>query len=74
MMTPIKGSTRPLQSSRPTQVDEHSDDDMEERPYKTIRRRDRESILPIANDDDDDAYDEQDEEEEHMTVDDEKAV
>ena len=66
MMTTIKGSTRPLQSSRPTQVDEHSDDDHEERPYKTIRTRDRESILSIADDDDEE---EEEEDEENMIVD-----
>ena len=71
MLTTIKGSTRPPPSSRPIQVDADSDDE-EERPYKTIGTRDRESILPIAADDDDDE-DEQ-EEEEDMTVDEEAAV
>ena len=74
MLTTIKGSIRPPQSSRPVlKVNEQSDDDDDERPYKTIRTRDRESILPIAADDDDE--DEQEEEEqEDMIVDAQEAV
>ena len=56
-MTTIKGSCRPQKPTRPIQEDVDSDDE-DERPYKTIRTRDREAILPIADDDE-----EEDEEE-----------